>query len=86
MLKVEINETTAKCVGAGGLDTIACDVALLINFLYNDIRRSNTGAAEAFRFTLISVLTDEDSPIWEEQAAPGTGYCVIVPMKNKGGL
>ena len=29
MLKVEINETTAKCVGAGGLDTITCDVALL---------------------------------------------------------
>lgn len=85
MLKVEINETTAKCVGAGGLDTITCDVALLINSLYNDIRRSNTGAAEAFRFTLVSLLT-EDSPVWEEQAAPGTGYCVIVPKKNKGGL
>lgn len=38
MLKVEINETTAKCVGAGGLDTITCDVALLINSLYNHIR------------------------------------------------
>lgn len=85
MLKVEINETTAKCVGAGGLDTITCEVALLINFLYNDIRRSNPGAAEAFRFTLVSLLT-EDSTVWEEQAAPGTGYCVIVPMKNKGGL
>lgn len=85
MLKVEINETTAKCVGAGGLDTITCDVALLINSLYNHIRRSNTGAAEAFRFTLVSLLT-EDSTVWEEQAAPGTGYCVIVPKKNKGGL
>lgn len=69
MLKVEINETTAKCVGAGGLDTITCDVALLINSLYNDIRRSNTGAAEAFRFTLVSLLT-KDSTVWEEQAAP----------------
>lgn len=85
MLKVEINETTAKCVGAGGLDTIACDVALLINFLYNDIRRSNTGAAEAFRYTLISLLT-KDSTVWEDQEAPGTGFCVIVPKKNKGGL
>ena len=80
MLKVEINETTAKCVGSGGLDTITCDVALLINFLYNDIRRSNTGAAEAFRYTLISLLT-EDSTVWEDQAAPGTGFCVIVPVK-----
>lgn len=85
MLKVEINETTAKCVGSGGLDTITCDVALLINFLYNDIRRSNTGAAEAFRFTLVSLLT-EDSTVWEEQSEPGTGFCVIVPKKNKGGL
>lgn len=85
MLKVEINETTAKCVGAGGLDTITCDVALLINSLYNHIRRSNTGAAEAFRYTLISLLT-KDSTVWEEQAAPGTGVCVIVPKKNKGGL
>ncbi len=85
MLKVEINETTAKCVGAGGLDTITCDVALLINSLYNDIRRSNTGAAEAFRFTLVSLLT-EDSTVWEEQSEPGTGFCVIVPKKNKGGL
>lgn len=81
MLKVEINETTAKCVGAGGLDTITCDVALLINSLYNDIRRSNTGAAEAFRFTLVSLLT-EDSTVWEEQSEPGTGYCVIVPVKR----
>ena len=85
MLKVEINETTAKCVGAGGLDTITCDVALLINSLYNHIRRSNTGAAEAFRYTLISLLT-EDSTVWEEQSEPGTGFCVIVPMNNKGGL
>lgn len=85
MLKVEINETTAKCVGAGGLDTITCEVALLINSLYNHIRRSNTGAAEAFRYTLISLLT-KDSTVWEDQEAPGTGYCVIVPMKNKGGL
>ena len=85
MLKVEINETTAKCVGAGGLDTITCDVALLINSLYNHIRRSNTGAAEAFRYTLISLLT-EDSTVWEEQSEPGTGFCVIVPKKNKGGL
>ena len=85
MLKVEINETTAKCVGSGGLDTITCDVALLINSLYNDIRRSNTGAAEAFRFTLVSLLT-EDSTVWEEQSEPGTGFCVIVPKKNKGGL
>lgn len=85
MLKVEINETTAKCVGAGGLDTITCEVALLINSLYNHIRRSNTGAAEAFRYTLISLLT-KDSTVWEKQAAPGTGYCVIVPKKNKGGL
>lgn len=85
MLKVEINETTAKCVGAGGLDTITCDVALLINSLYNHIRRSNTGAAEAFRYTLVSLLT-EDSTVWEEQSEPGTGFCVIVPMKNKGGL
>lgn len=84
MLKVEINETTAKCVGSGGLDTITCDVALLINFLYNDIRRSNTGAAEAFRYTLISLLT-EDSTVWEDQAAPGTGFCVIVPVKRQGG-
>ena len=81
MLKVEINETTAKCVGAGGLDTITCEVALLINSLYNHIRRSNTGAAEAFRYTLISLLT-KDSAVWEEQAAPGTGYCVIVPVKR----
>lgn len=85
MLKVEINETTAKCVGSGGLDTITCDVALLIHSLYNHIRRSNTGAAEAFRFTLVSLLT-EDSTVWEEQSEPGTGFCVIVPMKNKGGL
>ena len=85
MLKVEINETTAKCVGAGGLDTITCEVALLINSLYNHIRRSNTGAAEAFRFTLVSLLT-KDSTVWKEQAAPGTGFCVIVPKKNKGGL
>lgn len=85
MLMVEINETTAKCVGAGGLDTITCDVALLINSLYNHIRRSNTGAAEAFRYTLISLLT-EDSTVWEEQSEPGTGFCVIVPMNNKGGL
>ena len=85
MLKVEINETTAKCVGAGGLDTITCEVALLINFLYNDIRRSNTGAAEAFRYTLVSLLT-KDSTVWEAQGAPGTGFCVIVPKKNKGGL
>ena len=81
MLKVEINETTAKCVGAGGLDTITCDVALLINSLYNHIRRSNTGAAEAFRYTLVSLLT-EDSTVWEEQSEPGTGYCVIVPIKR----
>lgn len=81
MLKVEINETTAKCVGAGGLDTITCDVALLINSLYNHIRRSNTGAAEAFRFTLVSLLT-EDSTVWEEQSEPGTGFCVIVPVKR----
>lgn len=81
MLKVEINETTAKCVGAGALDTITRDVALLIDSLYNHIRRSNTGAAEAFRFTLVSHLT-KDSTIWEEQAAPGTGYCVIVPVKR----
>ena len=81
MLKVEINETTAKCVGAGGLDTITCEVALLINSLYNHIRRSNTGAAEAFRFTLVSLLT-EDSTVWEEQSEPGTGYCVIVPIKR----
>lgn len=85
MLKVEINETTAKCVGAGGLDIITCDVALLINSLYNHIRRSNTGAAEAFRYMLIFLLT-EDSTVWEEQAESGTGYCVIVPKKNKGGL
>lgn len=85
MLKVEINETTAKCVGAGALDTITCDVALLIHSLYNHIRRSNTGAAEAFRFTLVSLLT-EDSTVWEEQSEPGTGFCVIVPRKNKGGL
>lgn len=81
MLKVEINETTAKCVGAGALDTITCDVALLINSLYNHIRRSNTGAAEAFRFTLVSLLT-EDSTVWEEQSEPGTGFCVIVPIKR----
>lgn len=81
MLKVEINETTAKCVGAGGLDTITCEVALLINSLYNHIRRSNTGAAEAFRYTLISLLT-KDSTVWEEQSEPGTGYCVIVPVKR----
>lgn len=81
MLKVEINETTAKCVGAGALDTITCDVALLINSLYNHIRRSNTGAAEAFRFTLVSLLT-EDSTFWEEQSEPGTGFCVIVPIKR----
>lgn len=81
MLKVEINETTAKCVGAGGLDAITCDVALLINSLYNHIRRSNTGAAEAFRFTLVSLLT-EDSTVWEEQSEPGTGFCVIVPVKR----
>lgn len=81
MLKVEINEHTAKCVGDGGLDTITCDVALLINSLYNHIRRSNTGAAEAFRYTLIFLLT-EDSTVWEEQAESGTGYCVIVPVKR----
>lgn len=81
MLKVEINETTAKCVGAGGLDTITCDVALLINSLYNHIRRSNIGAAEAFRYTLISLLT-KDSTVWEEQSEPGTGFCVIVPVKR----
>lgn len=81
MLKVEINETTAKCVGAGALDTITRDVALLIDSLYNHIRRSNTGAAEAFRFTLVSLLT-EDSTVWEEQSEPGTGFCVIVPIKR----
>lgn len=81
MLKVEINETTAKCVGAGALDTITCDVALLIHSLYNHIRRSNTSAAEAFRFTLVSLLT-EGSTVWEEQSEPGTGFCVIVPVKR----
>ena len=86
MLKVEINETTAKCVGAGGLDTITCDVALLINSLYNHIRRSNTEIAEAFRFALTSLLTEEPSPVWDEQAEPGSGICVIFPRKNKGGL
>lgn len=85
MLKVEIDEATVKGVGSGGLDTITCEVALLINSLYNTIRRSNTGAAEVFRFTLVSLLT-EDSTVWEEQSEPGTGFCVIVPKKNKGGL
>ena len=85
MLKVEIGNGATRCACSGGLDTITCEVALLINSLYNHIRRSNTGAAEAFRYTLISLLT-KDSTVWEEQAAPGTGYCVIVPMKNKGGL
>lgn len=81
MLKVAINETTAKCVGAGALDPITCDVALLINSLYNHIRRSNTGAAGAFRFTLVPLLT-EGSTVWEEQSEPGTGFCVIVPVKR----
>ena len=85
MLKVEISNGTTKVECSGEIITIICDVALLINSLYNHIRRSNTGAAEAFRYTLISLLT-KDSTVWEEQAAPGTGFCVIVPKKNKGGL
>ncbi len=81
MLKVEIGNGTTKVKCSGEIITIICELATIIKELYGDIHQSNPIAAELFRSTLNSMLTDEDSPIWEEQAAPGTGYCVIVPVK-----
>lgn len=86
MLKVEISNGATKVECSGEIITIICELATIIKALYGNIHQSNPIAAELFRSTLNSMLTDEDSPIWEDQEAPGTGYCVIVPVKNKGGL
>ena len=43
------------------------ETAMLINCIYQGMRKDNPDAAEAFKELLLHVLNDPRSPVWKEE-------------------
>lgn len=82
MLKVEIDETKAKAEAKGGIDTITCEIAVLIHCMYNQIHENDAISAQVFRKMLTKLVADPNSVIWTDLHIGGTGICMIIPKRR----
>ena len=48
------------------------ETAMLINAVYQGIRKEHPDAAEAFKEMLLAVLQDPRSPVWKEEDHAGS--------------
>ena len=78
MLEVRIDSSKEKLgyVRAGGeTDTLIADVAAVVGNVYANMCQADPEEARAFRWTLLAVLADPVSPVWDVQKV--LGYRVV---------
>ena len=67
MIKCNIKRHGTIMVSAKGtVDEIIPETLLLIKQLYLFIKQKNPAAANQFQRTIIGVLLDQNSPVWQE--------------------
>lgn len=70
--------------GCNGMDMLS-NITYLIHYLYGRIKREHPQMAEEFRRTLIRLLQDDRSPVWEDvEADPhATEIFFVMPREQE---
>ncbi len=75
MLKVNINphpkkgkKPKYKIVSTGSICATVAEIALLVYSIHAGLKKKDPDAAQQFRVTMQAILTDPDTPVWEDQS------------------
>lgn len=82
MLKVDMTEQGGgrgvKIVAQGSLIEIMADVGHVIGGVHMQLKRSDPAVAHAYRHSLIKLLTDPETPLWNDDPN-AEGVMIITP-------
>lgn len=83
MLKVDSVECgggrhKSKIVAQGSIIEIMAEVGQVIGGVHMQLKRSDPNAARAYRHGLINLLTDPDTPLWNDDPN-AEGVMIITP-------
>lgn len=65
MLKCEISDNNVAILTAGSLKDVTGELAYLISVVWGRLYLRDQGAAQAFRRSLLLLMTDPSSPIFD---------------------
>lgn len=83
MLKVDIVERGGgrrgvEIVAQGSIIEIMAEVGQVISGVHMQLKRNDPAAARAYRHCLINLLTDPDTPLWNDEPN-AEGVMIITP-------
>lgn len=85
MLNIKVGEPGIHVEATGSLDEITAEICIVINSLYNTVRKQDDEMATGFRYMLAQAITDPKSPVWGKEIPGGLGLVVTIPRKLEGG-
>lgn len=82
MLKVDIDKhgggRNARIEVQGGLLEIMAEIGLVIGSIHTQFKNADPAAARAYRHSLINLLTDPDTPLWND-IPNADGVMITIP-------
>lgn len=69
---VKDNKAFASVEMAGEIAAIAAEIGGALSSMYNQIKAQDKSAANAFRFLLTELISNEHSPMWDASKDSGT--------------
>lgn len=69
---VKDNKAFASVEMAGEIAVIAAEIGGALSSMYNQIKAQDKSAANAFRFLLTELVSNEHSPMWDASKDSGT--------------
>ena len=85
MIKASVEQKKGvQILASGGPAELLDDLSNLINGIYRQTAKSDSGMAAAFKAVFQLMVADKNSPLWDLEARKSeTGIAMVVP-KNKG--
>jgi len=83
MLKVSIKDNEQLVHSESTLEGLLVEVSYVICVLYGRIKSARPEMAETFRRTLIQLIIDPQSSVWNYDPSQSNGFSACIPIKKK---
>ena len=83
MIRAMISNEGVTVMASGSTKELAAEVCVLVGSMWSSMKKRDEDNAEAFRMMLKAALTDETSPVWEEDKYTG-GLAIALMHEMEG--
>lgn len=84
MLKINLGAENGPSVvmATGELGDICAEIGMVIANLYKKMKQDAPPAAKAFRSSMVRMIVDPESPVWNGELKAGFAMMSVVPKKE----